>query len=125
LRPGLSAFCGLVAAALAALDRTFCWQRMLMVAGSCVSAAFFELGYDATGVCIALGNYHNVDRQRRRIDSEYIDLNDWEGMVRWFVALATARRPYRPGGDPDFARRLEKIRKEWTPLLLKTVAQQC
>jgi endoglucanase len=92
--PGLTGFAGLVAADLAKKDSTFQWQRKLMDGGTCESTVYHAEGYDATGLCIALGNYHNMDTRRKRIASEYIHLADWDGLVKWFVALATTRRPY-------------------------------
>ncbi len=92
--PGLTGFCGMVAADLAKKDTGFKFQRKLMDGGTCESTVYHAEGYDATGLCIALGNYHNMDTARKRIASEYIHLADWEGLVRWFVALATTRQPY-------------------------------
>jgi endoglucanase len=92
--PGLTGFAGLVAADLAKKDSTFQWQRKLMDGGTCESTVYHAEGYDATGLCIALGNYHNMDTRRKRIASEYIHLADWDGLVKWFVALATTRRPH-------------------------------
>src|SRR5690606_999196 len=115
--PGLTAFCRDVADDLAKADKTFQYQRKLMDGGTCESAAFCELGYDATGLCIALGNYHNMDRARKRIAAECIDLRDWNGLVKWFVALATSTREYRPQGNPAFKELLDLLDREYTPLL--------
>lgn len=92
--PGLTGFCGLVAKDLTKKDGSFRFQRKLMDGGTCESTVYYARGYDATGLCIALGNYHNMDTRRRRIAAEYIDLSDYAGLVKWFVALATTRRPY-------------------------------
>jgi hypothetical protein len=48
-------------------------------------------------MCIALGNYHNMDTARTRIASEYVSLRDWERMVDWFEALVLDER----GCDQD------------------------
>jgi len=67
---------------------------------------------------VALGNYHNVDSQRERIAPEYIDLRDWDGLIRWLVALATAR--HEPHGDAALRKRLEGLARKYTPLLRRT-----
>lgn len=66
----------------------FRYQRKLMDGGTCESTAYLAYGYPATGICLALGNYHNMNEKRGRIDSEYISLADWHWMVDWFEALA-------------------------------------
>ncbi|MDO8629028.1 MAG: hypothetical protein Q7R41_00915, partial [Phycisphaerales bacterium] len=50
--------------------------------------------YEATGLCVALGNYHNVDTKRKKLGPEYINLDDFENVIKWFVELARAPRPY-------------------------------
>ncbi|GMU24619.1 MAG: hypothetical protein AMXMBFR13_46930 [Phycisphaerae bacterium] len=121
--PGLTAFCRHVAEDLANQDRTFTFQRKLMDGGTCESAAFCEYGLEATGLCLALGNYHNMDVQRRRLAPEYIDLNDYEKLVQWFAALATSKRPYKSEGDPAFRETLDKLDAEYTPLLRETAGR--
>jgi endoglucanase len=69
----------------------FRFQRKLMDGGTCESTAYLSYGYPTTGVCLALGNYHNMDTQRKRIAPEYVSLADWQWMVEWFAALVTAR----------------------------------
>lgn len=69
----------------------FRFQRKLMDGGTCESTAYLSYGYPTTGVCLALGNYHNMDMQRKRIAPEYVSLADWEWMVDWFEALVRAR----------------------------------
>ncbi len=118
--PDLTAWCGEVAKDLANSRGRFTWQRKLMDGGTCESAAFCELGFNATGLCLPLGNYHNMDRTRQRIAAEFIDLDDFEMLTRWFVALATTkRRPTR--GNPELAKVLQRLDRQWTPQLRKTV----
>jgi putative aminopeptidase FrvX len=121
--PSLTAFCRMVADDLAGRDKTFKYQRKLMDAGTCESAAFCEFGYQATGLCVALGNYHNMDRARRRLGPEYIDLGDWNALVKWFAALATSRREYQANVNPAFRKALDKLDRAYTPLLRKTAAR--
>ncbi len=118
--PGLTAFCRRVADDLSKRDRAFRYQRKLMDGGTCESAAFCAAGFEATGLCVALGNYHNMDRKRGKIAAEYIDLDDFAGLVKWFVALATSKLPFAPDRDPAFVRRLDELDRTWRPLLLRT-----
>jgi putative aminopeptidase FrvX len=98
--PALTMFCEQVAEQLAAADRTFTYQRKLMDGGTCEASAFLAYGYATTGICIALGNYHNMNERTGKIGSEYVSLADWFGMVRWFVALAEAPLPSGAAVDP-------------------------
>lgn len=118
--PGLTAFCKLVAADLAKRDKTFKYQRKLMDGGMCESTVYYARGYDATGLCIALGNYHNMDTARKRIAGESIDLADYDGLVKWFVALATTHRAY---GDGRAAvdKMIARLDRAQAPLLRRTV----
>lgn len=120
--PGLTAWCGDVARDLARSKAKFTFQRKLMDAGTCESAAFCELGFDATGLCLPLGHYHNMDRRRRRIAPEFIDLNDFDMLTKWFVALATT--DHRPAaGNPEFARHLDQLHQRWSPQLRRTAGR--
>lgn len=114
--PGVTAFCGRVAQRLAKRRRSFRFQRKLMDGGSCESTAFCAYGYLATGVCLALGNYHNMDKQRRRLACEYISLRDWQQMVDWFEALVLDETGYRPD-DHTIRAELDKSFARWQRLL--------
>ena len=69
-------------------DTEFKFQRCLMSGGSCEGTCFDAFGYIAGAVCVALGNYHNMDQPRQKMGPEYISLSDWQNMVRLFVDLA-------------------------------------
>lgn len=86
--PSLIAFCNRVAKDLAGGRKKFQYQRKLMDGGTCEAVPFLSNGYAAAGICLALGNYHNMDTRRQKIGSEFVSLRDWESMVAWFVALA-------------------------------------
>ncbi len=58
----------------------FRFQRALMDGGRCESTAYNLWGVRAAGVCLALGNYHNVGRDGR-IAPEFVDWNDFEDLV--------------------------------------------
>lgn len=73
-------------------------QRKLMAGGSCEATAFVAYGYQATGLCLALDNYHNMGhlteveagRDVAVPRLEVIDLEDFHGLVRLLVAAAGA-----------------------------------
>lgn len=112
--------CEQVADDLAAQDKGFTYQRKLMDGGMCESTAFCELGYHATGICVALGNYHNMNTRKRKLAAEYVDLGDYAGLVKWFIALAETKRRYT-GADDALNDRLERLQKEYRALLERTV----
>lgn len=76
--------------ALADRDARFKWQRALMPGGTCEATVFDASGFVAAAVCVPLGNYHNMDRERRRIGPEYVQLRDWQSEVKLFVELGRA-----------------------------------
>ncbi len=115
-----TAFTGRVAEALAKSKRGFVFQRKLMDGGTCESSAFCALGYEATGVCVALGNYHNMNKRTSRIGPEYIDLKDFSRLTDWFYALATTKLRYT-GRDENLQALLGKLQKEYGPLLRRSV----
>lgn len=118
--PSGSAWLGRVAATLQARDRKFRFQRKLMDGGTCEASAFNQLGYESGAVCVALGNYHNVDRKHRRIAPEYINLSDFENLVKWFVAMVTSDEPF-DGGNPTLAAWLADLEKNYADLLARSV----
>lgn len=86
-------FLGEVAAGVQALDGKFQFQRALMSGGTCEATAYLEHGYSATGLCVALGNYHNCGPSDR-IAEEYVSFEDVRGMVRLLAAAALAMPRY-------------------------------
>jgi endoglucanase len=71
-------------------------QRKLMSGGVCEATAFASLGYEATGICLALSNYHNMvdidgvraGRHRPRLAPEEISVGDFDGLVALLVEVA-------------------------------------
>lgn len=59
----------------------FQYRRALMPGGTCEGTAFDAYGYVASAVCVPLGNYHNMDREKKTMGPEFIDLNDWQNLV--------------------------------------------
>jgi len=74
------------------------WQRKLMAGGACEASVFCHFGYEATCVCLPLGNYHNMgdlanvqagtNTNPPTIEREFIALSDFEGLVDLLVACA-------------------------------------
>lgn len=71
------------------------WQRKLMAGGACEASVFCHYGYEATCVCLPLGNYHNMadltavqagtNTTRPRVGREHVAISDFEGMVEMLV----------------------------------------
>lgn len=122
--PAATAYCHRIARELEVKDRKFKFQRKLMDGGTCESSAYCSLGYEATGMCVALGNYHNVDATRGRLGPEYIDLHDFDNVVKWFVELAKARHPYT-GRDPVLMEQLKGLERTYKPLLRASCKAPC
>jgi endoglucanase len=118
--PAATAYVRRVADKLATQDKSFKYQRRLMDGGTCESTAFCEFGYDATGLCVALGNYHNMNAQRRRLGPEFIDLNDFANLVRWFVELSSAPEPF-DGTNCALRNTLRKLEADYAELLARSV----
>jgi putative aminopeptidase FrvX len=71
-------------------------QRKLMAGGSCEATAFVAYGYPATGLCLPLGNYHNmgnlaeVERGEGTATPlpEIVGLDDYHGLVDLLLVAA-------------------------------------
>ncbi len=93
---------------------TWRWQRKLMAGGACEATVFCAAGYEATCVCLPLGNYHNMadlaavqagtNTTPPAIGSEQIALSDFDGLVDLLIACG---RELQPGGGIEA--RLQKI----------------
>lgn len=82
-----------VAARVARADRRFAFQRRLMDGGTCEATVFCLHGYRAGGVCLAMGNYHNLG-PGERIREEYVDVGDVQKTVQFFVEVARRSNDY-------------------------------
>ena len=88
-------------------------RRLLMSGGTCEATAFGAFGIRATGLCLALGNYHNMacldalERDRNvtvRPAPEEISVSDFDGLVSLIGVVADGL-----GSDVDgLRRRLEQ-----------------
>jgi endoglucanase len=85
--PAASAFLWRTAERCRAGESTFRAQRCLMDGGTCEATAFVGFGYRAGGLCLPLGNYHNIGPGRRP-RAEYVSVNDLEQLVKLTVAAA-------------------------------------
>jgi endoglucanase len=94
---GLTYFLTQQAESLAKKDPTFRYQRALMPGGTCEATVYDVEGFTAASLCVALGNYHNMDRARQRIAPEHVHLADWRNMVRLFIHLARSGHEFAPG----------------------------
>ena len=127
--PAVTAYCQRVAERLVRRDiakkgrsNRFCYQRKLMDGGSCEATAYCQLGYDATGMCLALGNYHNMDVRRGKIGSEYVNVHDYADLIDWFVALSRQQKAYNVE-DEGLLGRLSGLEEQYRTLLDCTKGQ--
>jgi endoglucanase len=95
------------ASALAKRDAMFKHQRALMPGGTCEATVYDVYGFTAASICVALGNYHNMDAAAGKIGPEYIDIGDWDSMVKLFVQIARSGHTYQPG-HAQLKQRVEK-----------------
>jgi endoglucanase len=93
------------------------WQRKLMAGGACEASVYFNAGYEATCVCLPLGNYHNMADltavQERtnttppKVGREFISVADYQGLVDLLVGCG--RKLPAQGGMSD---RFDKLWEE-------------
>ncbi|MGA3065877.1 MAG: M20/M25/M40 family metallo-hydrolase [Tepidisphaeraceae bacterium] len=107
----LTYFLGAQAAELQKKDKSFRWQRALMPGGTCEATVYDIYGYTAASLCVPLGNYHNMDTQSQKIAPEYIDVSDWQNMVKLFVRLAQHGHKFNPGHAQLKARVLKRYNR--------------
>lgn len=94
---------------LAKRDKSFTFQRALMPGGTCEATVYDAFGYTAAAVCIALGNYHNMDRAKKKIAPEFIDIGDFKSMVKLFIHLARVSGEF----EPDNAALRERVTRRF------------
>src|SRR5215475_4018256 len=86
-----------------------------MAGGACEATVFCAYGYEATCLCLPLGNYHNMadlaavqagkNNGRPRVAREFISISDFDGLVDLLVACGR--------GLPDAGSVRERIDKLW------------
>jgi putative aminopeptidase FrvX len=62
-------------------------QRCLMDGGSTEATALGGLGYRVGGLCLPLGNYHNIG-PNQKVRAEFVSVSDLEGLLELTVAAA-------------------------------------
>lgn len=90
----------------AARHRGLKHQRKLMAGGSCEATAFVAYGYRATGLCLPLGNYHNmgyldeVERGKGMATPlpEVVSRSDFDGLVALLLLAVDAVDEEPPTG---------------------------
>jgi endoglucanase len=122
--PALTSSVAKVAEALASREpgpgaERFRWQRKLMPGGACEASAYQAFGYEATCVCLPLGNYHNMADLSRvqagdegaiaaaRVDHEVISRRDYGWLIDLLEACAVGMERVEP-----LATRLERVYAE-------------
>lgn len=95
-------------------------QRKLMSGGTCEATAFGVHGYRATGLCLPLGNYHNMGNLDEveagtgaaRPMLEEVSLDDFHGLVELLLVAA-----HGVDSDWDLPQRLDRVYAEGRHLL--------
>ncbi len=72
------------------------WQRKLMSGGACEASVFCAYGFEATCLCLPLGNYHNMadldavqagtNTTPAHVAREFIAIDDFNGLIDLLVA---------------------------------------
>lgn len=104
----------------AAVARGLPHQRRLMSGGSCEATAFGVYGYRAAGLCLALGNYHNMGNLdeveagsgKATPMMETMALDDFHALVDLLLLAANA-----VDGEGDLKPRLDRIYEDTQHLL--------
>jgi endoglucanase len=95
-------------------------QRKLMAGGSCEATAFGVYGYRATGLCLPLGNYHNMGNLdsveagagQARPMLEEVSLDDFHRLVDLLPMAAVAL-----DGESEMRNRLDALYSEESHIL--------
>lgn len=106
-----------VATDLKKREPTFHFQRALMSGGTCEATAYQEYGYQCTGVCVALGNYHNCG-PNEKIGAEFVSLSDAESMCS-LLCKAAEEMPKMPMLTRRLPDRLAKLASEGRRKLIR------
>ncbi len=107
--PGLTDAIAKRAEDVAAANSGWKWQRKLMAGGACEASVYCTAGYEATCVCLPLGNYHNMadldavqaktNIAPAKVAREFISVSDYEGLVDLLVACGRKLPPAVTVGD--------------------------
>ncbi len=103
--PGVCQALHEAAEALAKKGRGFRFQRGLMDGGVCEATSFQAFGYEAGGLALALGNYHNMGA--RGVEEEVVSSDDLWNLSR-LLPVAAERIATSPDGLSGIRSRLRK-----------------
>ncbi|MEM7681555.1 MAG: M20/M25/M40 family metallo-hydrolase [Planctomycetota bacterium] len=117
--PGATSMLLGAAERLVAEDSAFAYQRRLMTGGTCESSVFQSYLGRSGAVCLAMGNYHNVDAEHGRLDREYVDTDDFVGLVR--LLCGVAQSPCADGVDAGMQTWFENLWSRQASLLFDAV----
>jgi hypothetical protein len=78
-----------------------------MDGGSCEATAFAAYGYRVGGLCLPLGNYHNIGPGKRPA-AEFVGASDLVGLVALTVEAARQWPRFREVTD-DLRKRVDRI----------------
>jgi len=84
----LTDYVSMLATVLIAKDEDFASVRRLMPGGTCESSVYCGAGFSATGLCLPLGNYHNMGSENS-IDSEQVAFSDYLSLIKLMRAVVT------------------------------------
>lgn len=101
---------------IAKTDPSFKMQRALMPGGTCEATVFDAWNYFAAAVCIPLGNCHNMNVATGKIGPEYVDLRDWDNMVKLLADVGRNAFDF-PGDHVDLRDKLTKRFETFKTLL--------
>ncbi len=98
------------------------WQRKLMAGGACEASVYCAAGYEATCVCLPLGNYHNMadltavqagtNTTPARVGREFVSVADFHGMVDLLVACGMELPETGFGRPASIQPKLDKLWKD-------------
>jgi putative aminopeptidase FrvX len=90
------------------------WQRKLMAGGACEATVFCTYGYEATCICLPLGNYHNMadltsvqagtNTSPPRVGPEFVSIADFDGLVDLLAACGRKLE-----SAPTYQNRIDKL----------------
>ena len=85
-------------------------QRCLMPGGTCEATAYALYGYRCGALCVALGNYHNVD-PRGEIAAESVALSDVGDLSALCTGIVRRSRPTPKAGSRLKQRLIKNLRE--------------
>lgn len=78
-------------------SKKFRYQRRLMDGGRCEGSVFSDFGYNTGALCVALGNYHNRNFEKRTTEPEFVDVDDMTNAVELIIAIVRGCNERRDG----------------------------